>query len=163
MVLAVLLCASSSPVAAQELVLEPWVLAVGVEEPPAELLDPPGVTYPRLLPGDKAPFDGRLLDTETAARWVAVRVWYQKQLKLDADALRDVMRKQHTAAVALRVSDTASYKREIMGLRQDLRDQAKAFTRAKKVPFYKTWAFGLVCGIVLSGAIAAGSTYAATK
>lgn len=161
--LCVVLCASTVPAAAQELVLEPWVLQIGAEMPPDELLDPPEARFLYRKPGESALYEGILLDTATAARWAAVRVWYQKQMKDNADRLREVMLAQHRAAMEILAITEESRKREIEGLRADLRKQAKDFERAKRVPFYKTWTFGFVCGIVLSGAITGASTWAATK
>jgi hypothetical protein len=161
--LCVALCTSTVPARAQELVLDPWVLEVGVEMPPDELLDPPGARFLHRKPGESVPFEGVLLDLETAARWAAVRVWYQKQLWDNANRLRDVMRVQHKVSTEILALTDASRKREIAGLRADLRKQAKAFERAKKVPFYRTWTFGLVCGIVLSGVITGTSTWVAVR
>lgn len=162
-VLCVVMCASTAPVAAQELVLDPWVLQIGVEMPPDELLDPPEARFLYRKPGEPALYEGILLDMETAARWTALRVWYQKQLKDNADRLRKLMVAQHKTSTEILTLTEESRKREIEGLRADLRKQAKDFERAKRVPFYKTWTFGFVCGIVLSGAITGASTWAATK
>lgn len=162
-VLCVALCASTMPVQAQELVLDPWVLEVGIEMPPEELLDPPEARFRHMKPGQPALFEGILIDLETAARWTAVRVWYQERLRENANRLRDVMRAQHKVSTEILALTDESRKREIAGLRADLRKQAKDFERAKKVPFYKSWSFGLVCGVVLSGAITGVSTWAATK
>lgn len=161
--LSVLLCAATLPVEAQELVLDPWVLEVGAEAPPAELLDPPDAKLVPLDAGARAPYEGVLLDTATSARWVARLVWYKKQLKIDANSLRGAMQKQAIYYQKLDAAHAASCGREILGLRTDLREQAASFERAKKVPFYKTWTFGMITGLVAGVGAASLVTWSATK
>lgn len=135
-------------------VLDPWVQAIGTETPPAALLgsDKSRITYQER--GIPAPYEGVLLDITTSTQWTLRLNWYQLQLQRDTALLRDIMAAQHATQLQLRLDHKLSYEREIKGLREDLKQQAKEFARAQKVPFYKTWGFGAVCGTIFGVAVA---------
>lgn len=105
--------------------------------------------------GDRAPFTGVLLDTDTSIRHLHRLEWYEFRLELE--------RTSHEAAlVALRESYArertaldASFGREIEGLRLDLREQAAAAVEASAPPeFWETSPFGFIMGVVLSAVLA---------
>lgn len=126
-----------------------WVLRIGYESPPAILLGDDRIEF--VQAGDKAPYDGMLLDLDTATRWTLRADWQQKQLRLDTDTLRAVMTHELEAKDSYLAIAEASYKREISGLRVDLREQAKAYAKSLDRPFYRTAVFGLAMGLLLSG------------
>lgn len=114
---------------------------------------PPGEDHIEALSaGSLAPFDGQLLETDTAIRWANRLRWYRHELQLQtelhAEALVAV---QDSREAAIRIVE-ASYSREIEGLRQDLRDQAETFVKAKR-PFVRTGAFGFIVGVVSAGVL----------
>lgn len=144
-----MLCLALLPVS-QAYATPDWVAAIGTEQPPPFLLGDDRITH--VAKGSAAPYEGVLLDLDTAARWTMRIDWGQKQLRLDADILRAVMVQELAAKDKLLQLSQKSYEREIEGLRGDLRDQAKTFAKSQQpTPFYKTGAFGLAMGVVLSG------------
>jgi hypothetical protein len=138
--------------------LPDWVLRIGHEKPPAFLLGEDEIEY--VVQGAPAPFEGMVLDLTTATRWTLRADWQQKQLELNADTLRAVMRRELEAKDEHLALVEASYKREIKGLREDLREQAKLFAKAQKPPFYRTAAFGFAMGILVSTASTVALTMA---
>lgn len=148
-VLAALL--DACPADAQDLHLEPWVLAIGTEAPPGTLL---GDEEPmELSKGDKAPYDGVLMTRDMAARWTVRLDWYRSQLKEDTTVLRAIMVKEVSFRDAVRKVELDSKDRELNGCRSDLREQASKFAKASVVPFYKRPGFGYGVGITLGAVL----------
>lgn len=131
--------------------MPPWVAAIGSEQPPAFLINGnDNITH--LQAGAKAPYEGILLDLDTASKWTLRADWAQKQLQLDSDLLRSVMQQEIDARERLLLASKESYEREIVGLRTDLREQAKTFEKSQRpTPFYKTGAFGFAMGALIAG------------
>lgn len=137
--------------------------AVEAPEPPDI---PPGddVITP-LSRGTAAPHSGMLLDTDTAIRWTNRLTWFRNELSL-------TLRTHHRELVALDRSHARelrlieeSYAREIEGLREDLRAQAQTFAQAqaREHPWFDTFAFGAVVGVVLAGALVGLTAWAASS
>lgn len=141
--------------------------AVGQQTQPGGAQAPqPGIPTPPDIPsgtdriqpatqGQPAPFTGMLLDTDTAIRWTNRLRWYQEEfrLHLTMDAqVQDALRSDGDARVTI---VTASYQRLLDNLRQDLRDQAATFARARaqenNKPFWESWGFAFALGIVVAG------------
>lgn len=115
---------------------------------------PPGEdVITALEANERAPHAGMLLDTNTAIRWTNRLAWFQNELRLvtrsDSDILAAVRRSHQTE---LDIA-SSSYTREIDGLRQDLREQAQAFARSQDQPFFDTFTFGLIVGVVVSAVL----------
>lgn len=108
----------------------------------------------RLRPGDRAPFDGLLLDVATAARWNGRDLWYRRtladQLHLHQE-LVDTLIAQAARELTIVVE---SYQREIGGLRGDIRDQAAHFAKQNRRGFFHTFAGGATTGVIASAVIA---------
>jgi ElaB/YqjD/DUF883 family membrane-anchored ribosome-binding protein len=106
-----------------------------------------------------------LLDTDTAIRWTNRLSWFRNELRLvmrtDAEILAAVRRSHETELRLVR----ESYEREIEGLRGDLRHQAETFAQAqaREHPWFDTFAFGAVVGIVLAGVIVGLTAWAASS
>ncbi len=113
--------------------------------------------------GEAAPFEGLLMDLDTSMRWANRLRWYREntklQLKLRDDTVAAV-RASHQRELTL---VTESYTREIEGCRGDLRQQAATFAAASDTPFYKTFSFGLVLGVILSGGLVGLTAAIATR
>lgn len=130
---------------------EPVEAPVPPDEPPGDDRIQP------LSARQAAPFDGQLLDTDTAIRWTHRLEWYYDELHL-AYRLRATLlaaeRRSHE--IELRLT-TESMQREIEGLRQDLRDQAataaQALAQAREHPWYDTFVFGFVVGVLAVGLV----------
>jgi len=106
-----------------------------------------------------------LLDTDTAIRWTNRMNWFRTRLRLmartDAEILAAIRRSHDTELQIVR----DSYEREISGLREDLRNQAEELARARQFsrPWFDTFSFGLVLGVVLAGAIVGFTAWAASS
>lgn len=152
---------SLSLVLAAALVLAPMtrVWAQDAPDTPPDL--PPGDdTIEAVARGEAVPFQGMLLNTDTAIRWTNRLLWYQQALRLRSEHFDDaVVMIQGSHARELGLIE-ASYAREIEGLRQDLRDQATAFARSQDPVFYETWGFALALGVVLAGTLVGFSAWA---
>lgn len=122
---------------------------------------PPGDdTIEAVSQGEAAPFQGMLLNTDTAIRWTNRLLWYRQALRLRSEHFDDaVVMIQGSHARELGLIE-GSYGREIEGLRQDLRDQAAAFAQSQDPAFYETWGFALALGVVLAGTLVGFSAWA---
>lgn len=141
--LAFILCAVPTIVAAQDI------------NPPDI---PPGEDrIEALSSGERAPFTGMLLETDTAIRWTNRLRWWREtfQLRLrEQGEILDAVRSSHATEVSVL---RGSYEREIEGLRQDLRSTMALYERQlaryRNPPFYETWGFAFGMGVVIVGVI----------
>jgi hypothetical protein len=156
----VALLGAPEAVRAQDEAAEP---AVEPREPPD--LPPGDDVITAVAEGSRAPHSGMLLDTDTAIRWTNRLSWFRNELRLvmrtDAEILAAVRRSHETELRLVR----ESYEREIEGLRGDLRHQAETFAQAqaREHPWFDTFAFGAVVGIVLAGVIVGLTAWAASS
>jgi hypothetical protein len=149
-----------------------WAPIPSWAQPPAEGAVEAGERPPAMPPGEDrieylptrtpAPFEGMLLDVDTAIRWMNARRWYQNELRLRERRAEEILRAVRESQGRELALVEASYRREILGLRQDLRDQARTLNEAlvearRDPPFYKTFGFGLLLGVGVSVLIAAGT------
>ena len=151
------------------LVLEPMARSSAQDRPGAA--QEPSTTPPDIPPGEdhiesvaqggRSPFDGMVLDTDTAIRWTNRLRWYHEVLGLrlrQSAQAEAVVQESH--ARELRLVE-ASYAREIAGLRSDIREQAQIFARSQEDPaFYETWGFALTLGVVLAGVLVGFTSWA---
>ena len=111
--------------------------------------------------GAAAPYEGMLLDMDTAIRWTNRLRWWPETYRLrlrEAGELR--VAEQGSYETRIRIV-TESFTREIEGLRSDLREQAQRYEeqleRLRNPPFWETGWFGFTMGVVLMGlAVGAG-------
>jgi hypothetical protein len=141
----------ASPLSAQE-------ASNGAPEPP-EI--PPGsdVITP-MTQGDRAPYTGMLLNTDTAIRWTMRLSWFRNELRLTLDGhTREIeaIQASHDRELA-RIRE--SYEREVTGLRADLREQATTFSRSQEQPWFNTFTFGLIVGLVGAGLLVGAAAWA---
>lgn len=127
---------------------------------------PPGddVITP-MAEGARAPHAGMLLDTDTAIRWTNRLSWFRNELSLTLRVhLRELAAMERSHARELRLVEE-SYTREIEGLRGDLRAQAQTFAQAqaREHPWFDTFAFGVVVGVVLAGVLVGLTAWAASS
>lgn len=137
--------------------------AVEVPEPPDV---PPGEdVIEHLTLRQPAPFEGMLLDLDTSTRWTLALEWYRHELGLTLRTHRRelaVLEGSHERELTL---VRESYAREIDGLRGDLRAQAETFAQAQanSDPWYDTFVFGFIIGIVCSGVLVGLTAWAANE
>lgn len=128
------------------------LICTGVAAQPPDI--PPGEDrIESVEAGARAPYQGMLLDIDTALRWTNRLRWYREELRLQVqrfDASMLAVRQSCDAEIEVVRS---SLTREVEGLRLDIREQAQAFERSRKRPFYDTFTFGLVLGVVVVGVI----------
>lgn len=111
-----------------------------------------------LSAGDRAPYEGILLSTDTAIRWTNRISWYRHELRLTIDEW--TARELATAASHERELTLVreSYTREIDGLREDLRAaveryEAQLAEARRDPPFYETWGFAFGMGVLVTGVL----------
>lgn len=115
--------------------------------------------------GARAPYEGMLLDIDTAIRWTNQLRWWPRTFQLHLDQQEEVLQAERSSfQLRLDILDESRV-REIEGLRQDLRDQAETYAtriaRLEDPPFWETGWFGFICGAVLVGAaVAVGAVIA---
>jgi len=96
----------------------------------------------------RAPYAGMLLDTDTSIRWTNRLSWYRNELTLTNRLhSREISAITSSHAAQMRIAED-SYRREIDGLRSDLRVQATEFASSAGNPWYSSFSFGLVVGLV---------------
>lgn len=142
--LAVLLLLLAAPASAQE-ALQPPDLPPGEDRIEA------------VTAASRAPYDGMLLDMDTAIRWTNRLTWYRETLQLrlrEASEVLAAVRQSHeTEITVLR----ESYVREIEALRTDLRTQVLRYetelARHRDPPFYETWGFAFGMGALAMGVV----------
>jgi hypothetical protein len=146
------------------LVLTAWCWPANAEDfPPGEDQIVP------LAVGDRAPFEGQLFETTTAIRW-GFRI-QSLRLRLDAD----VAAANESCAVQTELLTTklnlAQERFDFnVTMLTDARDQlqaqvvqlTEALADAQDTPWYRSWTFGLVVGIVGAGLLAVGGAYLAS-
>lgn len=128
------------------------------QESPPDI--PPGEDrLEHLQQGVRAPYAGMLLDTDTAIRWTNRLRWYQEEFRLRLRAEEQTLQAVRAShATELRIVEE-SYRREIQGLRNDVRDLGSRLAQAMDRPWYDTVAFGIGVGaliVVLLGVAAVG-------
>lgn len=107
--------------------------------------------------GARAPYEGMLLDLDTAIRWTNRLTWWQQtyelRLRTDAEVL-EATRASHATELRL---VTESFEREIDHLRTSLREAVLRYeaelARYRSPPFYETWGFAFGVGALLMGAV----------
>jgi hypothetical protein len=142
------------------------VLVLAILLPRVALADPPAAPAP-LTPvppgndvidvvkaGQAAPHDGQLFDQPTALRWANYLQQCQARLKLDPLYQYKLDQADLTAAQRVIALQQAEYTRVTTDLQNKLTDAQKAEANP---PFYRTFWFGAVVGVVASVAIIAGS------
>lgn len=141
--------------------LAPAAVGAQVTTPPDI---PPGEDRIEAMdPGERAPFAGMLLDTDTSIRWTNRLLWWREtfQLRLDErSAVLDALRRSHDTE--LRVL-RESLEREIDGLRSNARElminYEQQLQRYRSPPFYEQWGFAFGMGalvVAVAGALVAG-------
>lgn len=117
-----------------------------------------------VVEGTRAPHGGMLLDTDTAIRWTNRLSWFRNELRLTLDRhARELAAIERSHARELRLIEE-SYTREVDGLRGDLRTQAQTFAQSvREHPWFDTFAFGSVVGVVLAGIIVGLTAWAASS
>jgi hypothetical protein len=151
----VALLALGGLLAAPEAVQAQDAASEGVVVPSPPVMPPGEDVITELAPGDRAPHEGMLLDTDTAIRWTFRLEWYRNELGLTLRAhRRELAAIEGSAERRLRLQEE-SYLREIEGLRGDLRAQAAAFATAQGQPWYDTFLFGSIVGVVFTVVLAA--------
>lgn len=112
--------------------------------------------------GDRAPYTGMLLDTNTAIRWTFRLRWFRNELGLTlnthARELASIQASHDSEMQRIR----ESYEREISGLRGDLREQAQTFTQSQSRPWFDTFSFGITVGVVVSAILVGLAAWAVT-
>jgi hypothetical protein len=97
-----------------------------------------------------------LLDVDTSIRHIHRLEWYEMRLRMEhdtAEAARTAIVESYSRELA---AVRTSYDREIAGLRDDLREQAEAFSAAMSPPpFWETGTFGFAMGVLVSMVLAA--------
>ena len=114
---------------------------------------PPGEDHiEAMTSGERAPFTGMLLETDTAIRWTNRLRWWREtfQLRLrEQGEILDALRRSHTVEIEV---IRQSYEREITGLREDFRQMVDLYERQleryRNPPFYETWGFAFGMGAV---------------
>lgn len=134
----------AAPAGAQELVLPP-------DLPPGE------DRIEALSAGGRAPFDGMLLDTDTAIRWTNRLLWWREtfQLRLrEHGAILEALRGSHVTEMTL---TRESYEREITALRESLRSSTLRYEQElaerRNPPFWETWGFAFGMGALAMGVV----------
>ena len=110
-----------------------------------------------LTSGERAPFTGMLLETDTAIRWTNRLRWWREtfQLRLrEQGEILDALRRSHATEIDV---IRESYEREILGLRNNARELVvnyeQQLQRYRNPPFYETWGFAFGMGVVVVGVI----------
>jgi hypothetical protein len=105
-----------------------------------------------LTSGERAPFTGMLLETDTAIRWTNRLRWWREtfQLRLrEQDEILNALRRSHGTEIDI---IRQSYEREILGLRDTARELVvnyeQQLQRYRNPPFYETWGFAFGMGAV---------------
>ena len=132
------------------LTLLPRVVA-GQEPRPVDTI-PPGED--KIVPielGKPAPFEGQLFENNTALRWANWLRQYKYRLKVDVDEQRQICTIHVQAEHEKLLIETAARK-DIMILYE--RKLAEAQAEKDNPPFYKTFWFGTVVGVVATSAVA---------
>lgn len=105
--------------------------------------------------GQRAPYTGMLLDTDTAIRWTNALRWWPEAFRLRVQLL-GAIHEETVASYERRLTLVEeSYTREIEGLRQDVRDVSQRLADAMTREWYETVGFGVVVGVVISAVIVA--------
>lgn len=122
---------------------------------PEVLSLPPGPdTIETMAPRQPAPYAGMLLSTDTAIRWTNALRWWPETFQLRMAHLEAVFTTTLESADRRRVIEVESLGREISGLRNDIRIQARRYERELAIlrdpPFRQTRAFGFVSGFTLA-------------
>ena len=115
---------------------------------------PPGEDHiEALTSGERAPFTGMLLETDTAIRWTNRLRWWREtfQLRLrEQGEVLDALRRSHGTEIDI---IRQSYEREILGLRDTARELVvnyeQQLQRYRNPPFYETWGFAFGMGVIV--------------
>lgn len=136
-----------------------WLLPIAVVAQDVSPPDiPPGEDrIEALTSGERAPFTGMLLETDTAIRWTNRLRWWREtfQLRLrEQGEILDALRRSHDTEIDV---IRESYEREILGLRNNARELVinyeQQLQRYRNPPFYETWGFAFGMGVVVVGVI----------
>lgn len=150
-----------------------WRVLVAVLLIPATAAaeQPPIITHPpgddkitAVFKGDKVPYDGQLFSPETSIRWAFWLQQYQQRLKADVDkeqAICSVKDEYHDSVLSIEKEKYASVTKDLKDkLLESEKERVAAEEEARNPPWYKTWTFGLILGVVGSAGIFAGSVAA---
>jgi len=116
--------------------------------------------------GDKVPFTGQLYDNGTSLRWANWLFQYKFRLKADVELEKNKCLAETNylnQVVSVERAKYASVTKDYQGQVAKQQDTIIELNRElQNPPFYKTVWFGLVVGILLTGA-AVGAGYALAK
>lgn len=133
-----------------------WATPVAAQDVPEPPQIPPGEDrIEHVQRGVRAPYEGMLLDMDTAIRWTNQLRWWPETFQLRLLEQQELLEAERNSfRLRLNILDE-SRTREIEGLRVDLREQAETYerriARLEDPPFWQTGWFGFVCGVVVVG------------
>lgn len=107
-----------------------------------------------------APFEGQLFSTDTAIRWGFRLQRLRLQLEQDVAREREICAAQNDLLeTKLRLAaenqefQLTTLRDQIAGEHQTILDLTARLAEAEDTPWYRTWTFGLIVGVVVSGAL----------
>jgi hypothetical protein len=116
--------------------------------------------------GGRAPFDGQLFSTDTAIRWGFRLQRLRLQLEEDVAREREICAAQNdllTTKMGLAAENQqfqlTTLRDQLAGEHQTILDLTAQLAAAEEPPWYRTWTFGLIVGVVMTGALVAVSGY----
>lgn len=111
--------------------------------------------------GEPAPFDGQLFSTDTAIRWGFRVQRLRLQLEQDVAREREICAAQDDLSETKARLEQENHTFQLQTLRGQLEREhqvsAELWTRlveSSDIPWYKSWTFGLIVGVVTAGTIA---------
>lgn len=135
-----------------------WLYCEVAHAQAQEPVIPPGDDrIEHVVAGSRAPYDGMLLDTDTAIRWTNRITWLRETLRLRTEEHSRILAAIQASALRDQQILEQSYTRQIEALRQDLRDAVTRYEREllrhRDPPFYETWGFAFGVGVLVTGII----------
>lgn len=113
-----------------------------------------------LSPGDRVPFEGQLFSTDTAIRWGFRLQTLRLRLETDVAREREICAAQNdllTTKMELAAENQqfqlTTLRDQLAAEHQTVLDLTSQLAEAGETPWYQTWTFGLVVGIVVSGVL----------
>jgi len=114
-----------------------------------------------LREGRPAPFDGQLYSNDTALRWANWLSQYQLRLKIDVEVERKVCNaelKYNLQLLDIEVKRSDEVETDLTSrLLKSEEARLAAEERVRDPPFYSTFSFGLVVGLLTAGLIVAAA------
>jgi len=121
-----------------------------------------------LAVGERAPFDGQLYSTDTAIRWGFRLQSLRFQLGADVDRAHaecnvqtELLNTKLQLAQDRFDFDTGLLRSDNEQLRSQVTDLSKALAEAGDTPWWRSWTFGVIVGVVGAAALAIGGAYLA--